>query len=43
MGVVALKLVEEFVGSWELTVWFADVGNAVDNEFLEAIVADEVE
>jgi hypothetical protein len=40
MGVVALELIEEFVRSWELTVWFADVRDAVDDELLEAIVTD---
>jgi hypothetical protein len=43
MGIVALELFEEFVRGWESTVWFADTGDAVDDELLEAIVADEVE
>jgi hypothetical protein len=43
VSIVALELVEEFVCSWEASIWFADAGNAIDDELLETVVADEVE
>jgi hypothetical protein len=34
VGIVVLELVEEFVCSWEASVWLADAGDAVDDELL---------
>ena len=42
MGIVALELSEEFVGSGELSIGFVDAGDSIDDEFAEAVILDEV-
>jgi hypothetical protein len=43
VGIISLELCEEFIGSGESTVGFANAGDSIDNEFVEAIISDEVE
>ena len=43
MGIVALELCEELISHWESAIWLADAWDPVDDEFVEAVIADEVE
>jgi hypothetical protein len=43
VGIVTLKLCEEFVRGWEAAVLFSDTWDPIDDELAEAIITDEVE
>ena len=42
VGIVMLRLFEEFGRGGKASVWFADAWDSIDNELAESIILDEV-